>query len=190
MSKILIALAATLLAGLALAQGPRFSTAEAPREGMTARMQSEPFTLRRQHGPSGLGVRMRGALHETLGLSEEEIHARKETGASIASIAEEEGISRGELEAAYLDARSDAIEELVREGLIDAFRAERMEGRGLEVFASIADRPGLGGGQHATGTPLEAQRTQVPRGPRAAQAEPIRQQQMEPMRHGHGRRTD
>lgn len=191
MNRVLIVLAAMLIVGFALAQGPRFT--EAPRSGMTARMQSErdaepEFAPRGQHGPSRLGERMRGVLHETLGLSEDEIHARKEAGQSIAGIAEDLGIARETLEDAYLVAREEAIEQLLEEGRVAELQAQRMTDRGPEVFATVVDRAGLGGGQHATGETLNAQRAEAPRGP---QTEPVHRHQMEPMQRGpHGQRTN
>ncbi len=185
MTRTLILTAALLFAAFAVAQGPRFG--EAPRSGMTARMQALELEQQGQHGPSQLGARMRGALHDTLGLSEAELHARKEAGASIGSIAEEEGITRATLRAAYLEARERAIAELLAADAINEVRADWMRERGPVVFESIVDRQGLGGGQHLTGEPLMAQRSEAPRGP---QAQPrVRRHQMEPMQRGpHGQR--
>jgi hypothetical protein len=188
MKRSLASLALVLVAGAALAQGPRF--ADAPRAGTTARMQAEHVQQTRQHTPSQLGSRMRGALHQALGLTEDEIHARKEAGASIAGIGEELGIDRDTLESAYLEARSAAIAALRAADAVSELRAERMQARGPEVFAHVVDREGLGGGQHLTGEPHHAQRSEVPRGPRAQAADAV-QLRMTPMQRGpHGRRSD
>ncbi len=182
MTRTAIALTALLLAGLALAQGPRFG--EAPRTTMTARMQADNVQQAGRHGPSQLGASMRGAMHGVIGLSEEELHARKEAGASIATIAAEEGIERATLEAAYLQARAEAIDALLATEAISELQAERMRERGPDVFATIVDREGLGGGQHMTGEPLMAQRADAPGGPRSRVSEATPQHKMEPMRRG------
>ena len=164
----------TGLVGAALAQGPNFG--EAPRHGMTARMEAQQAEQRQQaeaqqqgrHGPSHLGAHMRGALHDALGLPEAEIHARKEAGASIASIAADEGIELDVLEGAFLAARAAAIAELLEQAMIGEVQAERMQARGSEVFASVVEREGPGGGLHDTGETRAAQRTDEPRGPQAA----------------------
>lgn len=185
MIRILVPIAALLLAALAFAQGPRF--ADTPRAGVAAREQSLQLQRSGQAGPSQLGASMRGALHEAISLSEEEIHARKAAGASIASIAAEEGIGRATLQAAFLGQRADAIAALLASDAITAVQAERMVARGTEVFDTIVDRVGITGGQHATGEPLMAQRADAPRGPRTAGAD--RQHRMEPMERGpHGQR--
>ena len=168
------------LVGAALAQGPNFG--EAPRHGMTARMEVQQADLRQQaeaqqraeapserHGPSHLGAHMRGALHDALGLPEAEIHERKEAGASIASIAADEGIELDVLEKAFLAARAAAIAELLEQATIGEVQAERMQARGPEVFASVVEREGPGGGLHDTGVTRAAHRTDEPRGPQAAE---------------------
>ena len=182
MTRTAIAITALLLASLALAQGPRFG--EAPRTATTARMQAEDVQQASRHGPSQLGASMRGAMHGVIGLSEEELHARKEAGASIATIAAEEGIERATLEAAYLRARAEAIDGLLASEAISELQAERMRERGPGVFAAIVDREGLGGGQHMTGEPLMAQRAEAPRGPRSRIGEVAPQHRMEPVRRG------
>ena len=159
------------LVGAALAQGPNFG--EAPRHGMTARMEAQQAELRQQseaqqqgrHGPSHLGAHMRGALHDALGLPEAEIHERKEAGASIAAA---EGIELDVLEEAFLAARAAAIAELLERAMIGEVQAERMQARGAEVFASVVEREGPGGGLHDTGETRAAQRTDEPRGPQVA----------------------
>lgn len=162
------------LVGSALAQGPNFR--DAPRHGMTARMEAQQADLRQQaeaqqqgrHGPSHLGAHMRGALHDALGQPEEAIHARKEAGASIASIAADEGIELDTLAEAFMAARAAAINELLTQEAISEAQAERMQARGPEVFASVVEREGPGGGLHDTGETRAAQRTDEPRGPQAA----------------------
>ncbi len=185
MIKILVPIAALLLATLAFAQGPR--GADAPRAGAAVREQSLQLQQGGQFGPSQLGSSMRGALHGAIGLSEDELHARKEAGASIAMIAAEEGIGRAALQAAFVGQRADAIAALLDAGEITAARAERMVARGSEVFDTVVDREGIAGGQHATGQTLMAQRADAARGPRAAGED--RQRRMEPMERGpHGQR--
>ena len=190
MKRFLAILLVTGLVGSALAQGPPHR--EAPRLGMTARSEAQQAELQQQgrHGPSHLGAHMRGALHEALGLPEEEIHARKEDGASIASIAAEQGVGRAALEAAFLAARAAAITTLLEAGTISELQAERMVERGVDVFATVVDREGLGGGQHMTGELRLAQRTDTPRGPQAQTAD-VRRHPMTPQRRGpHWERSD
>lgn len=185
MIRILVPIAALVLAAVAFAQGPRF--ADAPRAGVAAREQSLQLHQGGQFGPSQLGASMRGALHGAIGLSEDELHARKEAGASIAMIAAEEGIGREALRAVFVRQRHDAIAALLDAGTITTAQAERMVERGSEVFDTVVDREGIAGGQHATGEPLMAQRTDAPRGPRSAGED--RQHRMEPMVRGpHGQR--
>jgi len=185
MIRILVPIAVLLMAALAFAQGPRF--ADAHRSGVAAREQSLQLRQGAQFGPSQLGASMRGALHGAIGLSEDELHARKAAGASIATIAAEEGIGRAALHAAFLGQRADAIATLLDAGTITAARADRMVARGGEVFDTVVDREGIAGGQHVTGEPLMAQRNDAPRGPRSVGED--RQHRMEPMVRGpHGQR--
>lgn len=183
MTRTIVVIAALLATSLALGQGPRFG--DAPRSGMEARQQSQ--RLAGQQAPSALAASMRGSLHDVIGLSEDEIHARKEAGESLATIAADQGIGRAALEAAFLARRGEAIAALVEADRIDPARAERMVARGAEVAAAVLDREGVAGGAHALGEPLRAQASEAPRGPSAGA--PVRAHRMEPMQRGpHGQR--
>lgn len=183
MTRTIVVTAALLAASLALGQGPRFG--DAPRSGMEAREQTQ--RLGGQHAPSALAASMRGSLHDVIGLDEDEIHARKEAGESLATIASGQGIGRAALEAAFLARRGEAIAALVDDGRIDSARAERMVARGVEVAAVVLDREGIAGGVHAGGDPLRAQRSDAPHGVSAGAPAPAHR--MEPMQRGpHGQR--
>lgn len=183
MTRTIALIAALLAVSVALGQGPRFG--DAPRSGMEAREQTQRLTG--QQAPSALAASMRGALHDVVDLSEDEVHARKEAGASLATIAADHGIGRAALEAAFLARRGEAIAALLEAGRIDPARAERMVARGAEVAAAVLDRAGIAGGVHAEGEPLRAQRSEAPRGPNAGA--PVRAHRMEPVQRGpHGQR--
>lgn len=181
---IVAALVVLLFASLAAAQGPRFATAEVAMRGrpqapvaqtqavrpmgrahaaaQTARPMPRAAT-RPMHGgnvDSGLSAQLTGVVAGVFGLTQEELHALKEDGASIADIAAERGIAIETIEAAYLDARNAAIDALLADGAIHEFQAEQMRARGTEALANLLAREGQAQGQNVTGERLYANRAE------------------------------
>ena len=163
--KLLVPAAAVLFIGLALAQGPRFAPAHAPMYG--ARSQAAVGQrLQGNAGPSELAGALQDVLPTALGLTRDELQALKVEGASITSIAADRGISLEDLEAAYTEARAEAIAGLLADGAITEFQAEQMTERGEAAFTAAVEREGCAGGVNAGGEPQYANRTAEARGPR------------------------
>jgi hypothetical protein len=181
---MLAALAVLLFASLAAAQGPRFATSEDAMRGrphgaavqvqtqavrpmgrVFAHAQAERPLPRAAMRPmrganvdSGLSAELTGVVAGAFGLTQEELHALKEDGASIADIAAERGVAIATIEAAYLDARNAAIDALLADGSIHEFQAEQMRARGAEAFVNLLEREGWAEGQNVTGERLYANR--------------------------------
>jgi hypothetical protein len=177
-----VALAVLLVASLAAAQGPRFAATEAGmRGGPHGRVdqtqavrpmarahagapteRAMPRAARRpMHGAnvdSGLSAELKGVVAGALGLTQEELHALKEDGASVADIAAERGVATEAIEATYLDARNAAIDALLADGAIHEPQAEQMRARGPEALANLLAREGCAQGQNVTGERLYAHR--------------------------------
>jgi hypothetical protein len=120
-------------------------------------------------GPSGaVAERVEGVVAATLGLTQDELHALKLDGATIAEVAAERGTPVEVLESAYLAARAEAIQELLAEGAISELQAERMTARGPDAFAELLDRDAAEQGRNADGTPRFAHRSATTPGPQAA----------------------
>lgn len=189
----LAAIAILLAASSAAAQGPRFATtgtdvAMRGRHGAVAAqtqaarpMHAAPFaqTARPMRGApaaerpmrganvdSGLSAELQGIVAGAFGLTQEELHALKVDGASIADIAAERGVDLAAVEATYLEARNAIIDRLLAEGTIQEFQAEQMRARGAEAFATLSTREGQAEGQYVTGERLYANR-QAPAQPQA-----------------------
>jgi hypothetical protein len=181
-STFAIALAVLLFASLAVAQGPRFAANEVAMRGRhngpvvqtqaarpmgrahagtpTERPMARGGT-RPMHGAnvdSGLSAELTGVVAGVFGLTQDELHALKEDGASIAAIAAERGIAIETIEAAYLDARNAAIDALLADGAIHEFQAEQMRARGADALANLLEREGWAQGQNVTGERLYANR--------------------------------
>ncbi len=110
-------------------------------------------------GQGGLvAARLEGVVAGALGLTQDELHALKLEGATIADIAAERGTPIDTVEAAYLTARADAVQELLGAGAISELQAERMAARGPEAFAELLARDTVGQGRNAGGTPGFAHR--------------------------------
>jgi hypothetical protein len=177
-----VALAILLLGSLAAAQGPRFAANDVAmrgrHHGVALRSRAtEPMgrahgaaqtedpaaraAMRPAHGAnvdSGLSAELAGVVAGAFGLTQAELHALKEDGASIAAIAAERGVAIETVEAAYLDARNAAIDALLADGSIHEFQAEQMRARGADAFANLLAREGLAQGQNVTGERLYAHR--------------------------------
>ena len=165
---ILVLTAAALLAGFALAQQHQFR-AVAPQGAPQGRMQAAaPQYAHRaqgQFGGASLQGQVDGVVAEALGLTTDELHALKLEGASIAQIAADRGIELGDVEAAFLAARQEAIDGLLAEGSITEVQAEAMASRSADAFSALSTREGCAEGQNAGGEPQHQFRTDAPRGP-------------------------
>jgi hypothetical protein len=179
---IVAALAVLLFASSAAAQGPRFAANEVAMRGRqhgpvvqtqavrpmgrfhAAARTERPMpraAMRTLHGAnadSGLSAQLAGVVAGAFGITQEELHALKEDGASIADIAAERGVAIETIEAAYLDARNAAIDALLADGAIHEFQAEQMRARGAEALANLLAREGWAQGQNVTGERLYANR--------------------------------
>jgi hypothetical protein len=179
---IVAALAVFLFASVAAAQGPRAATYDVAMRGrqrgpvvetqavrpmgrahgaaQTARPmpRAEPRPMHGANVDSGLSAQLTGVVAGAFGLTQEELHALKEDGASIADIAAERGVAIETIEAAYFDARNAAIDALLADGAIHEFQAEQMRARGAEAFANLLAREGWAQGQNVTGERLHANR--------------------------------
>lgn len=168
---ILILAAATLLAGFALAQQHQFRDA-APRGAAPGRMQAEApqyaHRAQAQMGGASLQGAVDGVIAEALGLTTDELHALKVEGASIAQIAADRNVDLADLEAAFLAARQEAIDELLAEGTITELQAENMTARGTDAFTALSTREGCAEGRNAGGEPQYQFRSDAPRGPQDA----------------------
>jgi hypothetical protein len=177
-----VALAVLLFASLAAAQGPRFAANEVAMRGrhngpvvqtqaarpMGRRHAGTPTErpmaragTRPMHGANvdaGLSAELTGVVAGVFGLTQDELHALKEDGASIATIAAERGIAIETIEAAYLEARNAAIDALLADGAIQEFQAEQMRARGADALANLLERGGWAHGQNVTGERLYANR--------------------------------
>lgn len=180
---ILITAAALVLTGLALAQGPRASqaqnaighrqpaAAQAMRQRAAVHQTDDQRGFANANGPSALAEELQGVVAEALGLSQDELQALKQEGASIADIAADQGVPIESVEAAYEAARSAAIDQLLADGTINDVQAEQMANRGVEAFATLVAREGCAEGQNVTGERLYTNRATEARGMQAQQAQ-------------------
>jgi len=131
-------------------------------------------------GPSGaMAARVEGAVAAALGLTQDELHALKLDGATIAEIAAERGTPVAAIESTYLAARAEAVQELLAEGSISELQAERMTARGPDAFAELLVRNAAEQGRNAGAAPRFAHRSATTPVPQAARMAP---------RGGHGGR--
>ena len=97
----------------------------------------------RHHGPRA------EALEEILGLSAEEIRDALSDGASLADVAEGQGVSADELTDALVAAATEHIDEAVAEGRLDAAEAEERKAGLEDRIAEMIDRvPSENDGRH------------------------------------------
>lgn len=193
MRKLVITTSIALLASLALAQayGPPAERGPAARQATLAeRAPAETQTLRetrreealaaraphqratmaqtaRMQGTGGMAGQLKGVVASVIGLTEEEVHALKQEGASFASIAVDQGVDAATVEATYLAAREGVIANLLGTEAITELQAEQMRARGPAAFAALFDREGCGDGQNVTGERSFANQATMARGPQA-----------------------
>lgn len=173
---VLLTTAAAVLASLALAQayGPPAERGPAARQAVVparaVHRQAAPAQAGRMQGSAGLSGQLQGVVASVLGLTEDEVHALKQEGASFASIAADQGIDAATVEATYLAAREGLIANLLETGAITELQAEQMTSRGPAAFAALFEREGCDEGQNVTGERLHANRAEMARGPQAGAA--------------------
>lgn len=158
--------AAILLTGFAFAQGPRFSGTT--RYGATFGNQAT-YAQRMgyaQQEPSELASLLVGVVADELGLTRDEFFAQRAAGVTIEELADAAGISLDDLEAAYLEARAEAIAQLLEDGVINAVQADQMTLRGSDAFDALVSRDACLGYQ-VTGVPLYQNRPAAAYGPGA-----------------------
>jgi len=128
----------------------------------------------RNAGMAGLSDALDGVVAGALGLTQDELHALKQDGASIADIAAERGVAIDDLAAAYAEARGAAIAEQLAAGTINEQQAAQMGARGDAAFAELVAREGCAEGRQVTGEPLHANRADAARGAQAfAERQPL-----------------
>jgi hypothetical protein len=81
---------------------------------------------------------------ELLDLSEDEIEAARQDGKSLAEIAKAQGVEKDDLVATILEARSAALDALVKDGKLTQAQADLMAERMAERIAEMVDRTETG----------------------------------------------
>lgn len=149
-------LVATLIVAL-VAAGSVFAQAPTP---------AAPQTPGTGYGRGMMGAGMRGAgmgtaagegiLHDTmisvfaqkLGLSVDELNARLSNGETMAQIAAEKGLTAEQFTALMTDARTQAIDQAVKDGTLTQAQADWMKTRGSAMFGNSGM---MGAGQRGAG---------------------------------------
>ncbi|MFN0089147.1 MAG: hypothetical protein ACKVWR_02595 [Acidimicrobiales bacterium] len=83
---------------------------------------------------------LRAAAAQTIGISEEELQAALQGGASLAEVAAQHGVAADALVASLHETISTRLAERVAAGEIDSARAEQIEGRLDEVLGRLVQR--------------------------------------------------
>jgi chorismate mutase len=133
----------------------RIDEEQAERMRQRAEERMTAFVFSTHDGPPsqpGLGDRpFRGLVLDTtmefLDLNKGQVVSHLRTGGTLAELAEENGSSGPELEAALVDAVTEALDELVEEGHITPEQADRMLERATErigVIVYAVHTPGKG----------------------------------------------
>lgn len=119
--KAWMVLAGLVVAGLALAFGPRMG---APQQGVTA----------------GLAGTLHDEVAALLGVTPEELIALHQAGKTLAQIAQELGVDPTRLEAQLVEIRNAAIDEAVKAGSLTAAQATMMKTRTQAVVRAMLQR--------------------------------------------------
>jgi len=118
-------------------------------------------------GYHGHGAICSETVSELLGLTHEEIEAQRHEGKSLVEIAEAQGVSEDALVEAILDARREAVQQRVEDGILTQEQAnlilQQMEQRTIQManrvtFGPPEDRGGCGYGEAGDSTGLGAMR--------------------------------
>jgi hypothetical protein len=155
-SILVVAVVAVALgtAGFVYAQSPAQTPAAGTGYGM--------------HGQGGRGGMMGqgmaagtqdGLLHDAmiaifaqkLGISVEDLNTRLANGETMAQIAVSQGLSLDEFQTIMADARSQAIDQAVKDGTLTQAQADTMKQRGAGMMKSSGFGAGMGGGRGARG---------------------------------------
>ncbi|MGK0620204.1 MAG: hypothetical protein ABWU19_15075, partial [Meiothermus cerbereus] len=121
--------------GLALAYGPRGGMG-GPQQGMKA----------------GLADAMHNKVPTLLGITLEEFVALRQSGKTLAQIAQERGVDLAKLEAQLVGIRNAAIDEAVKAGAITEAQAVQMKARNQEMVKIMLQKEvGPMGGAQAYG---------------------------------------
>lgn len=127
------------------AQGTTPTTPPAPGQGWGRGMMGASG----QYGP--MHESMQAALAEKLGMTVDELNAAHADGKTFWDLATEKGLTVEEVRQAMLDARSTALDAMVKDGTITQEQADWMKTRGAGMMGG---RGGYGGcmGQSTDGT--------------------------------------
>jgi hypothetical protein len=131
---------AGIAAGVVLAHGPGPAGAPDPGHGATGFQRL-----------GGAGASPVGVLAELTGLSNEEIHAARLDGQSLAEIAEENGVSQATLVEALVEQRMARIDELLEAGRISEDQAATLRDRVPEQVEAMVTATGSDPGMRGLG---------------------------------------
>lgn len=150
----LVVLAALVVAlvstGQVSAQGPTPPNPQGPGYG-----SGGPMGGRGMRGGQGMaGMAGAGLLHDgmvavfaqELGISVEDLNARLANGETVAQIASEQGLTAEQFRALMADARSQAIDQAVKDGKLTQEQADWLKTRGARMNGGMpGGRAGHGG---------------------------------------------
>ena len=136
---VVSALALTLIAGAAFAQGPQTASLQRNGYGMGAMAR-----FGKMGGAAWGHDATFEAVTELTGLTEEEIIAERQAGKSLAQIAASEGVSEQSLVDAILAAKKAVVDGLVADGKITQEQADLMLARMAEQVKVSVNRTEVG----------------------------------------------
>lgn len=116
------ALALTVVAGTALAQGPRGANGAQAGTGVCGGVMGQYGV----GGPAWGQDATLGAVTGLIGLTEDEIIAERQAGKSLADIAGDKGVTEEQLVNAILDSKGDVLAERVAAGTLTQAQADAM----------------------------------------------------------------
>ncbi len=149
-SLITAGILAVAIAGAALADGPT-----------TVNGEAEDYCGQGWGGYHGHGAICSETVSELQGLPHEEIEAQRREGKSLVEIAEAQGVSEDALVEAVLDAKREALQQRVEDGILTQEQAnlmlQQMEQRTVQMVNRVTvgppdDRGGCGYGESGDGT--------------------------------------
>lgn len=152
-NRLIFAAVLTLVLALAVAV-PAFAATEST-DGTTQTCTEAGPLGPRQGGQFGVGGKMSAAIAKALGIEAEALEEARQSGKSLANIAEAQGVDKDVLLGAMMEVHRAALDEAVAEGRITQERAdamlERMRERATDRIDDTQTGPFGGRGHGARG---------------------------------------